>query len=413
MFQCGCTKYCVTAVLAVLLVQILGCGKKPSPQSVGAEAETGPSAIRNQAIADYQTRLLDLAFAVAASIPEDPFIKDRCAAQEKVVEVCLRLDQPVRAVGYADQIADWRRGLCYANTAYYLAEKGYSAEQLQKDLKLAEEIASMDHGQQWRSDRIKARIAQAYAALGQKEKAARFNTSLIDLKKVLPTTTESEVPSLDGLIQKLDATIALQNYDLMKEALYAYVALFDRYYIQAEKRTLIEDKITSAWAKMPGIIRYDLLVKLADHALDHSDQVKAMEFVDQAADLVTEHQWPLENQIPMAAKLAAYRYRAGHSQKAREDVAAAWTLYKSHGMQISVIHCSETLMPLAEAFGAMGQTDVARDVYKRAIQECLANTNTKTRAEDMAAICVSMAISAVEPDCDLWQRLSLKPGKAS
>ena len=44
-------------------------------------------------------------------------------------------------------------------------------------------------------------------------------------------------------------------------------------------------------------------------------------------------------------------------------------------------------------------------MYKTAVEEGTANPNSRPRAEDLTATCCSMALSAVEPDKELWAKL--------
>ena len=60
--------------------------------------ETAPLADRTLDV--YQGELLDTAFEFATMIPVRPHIKDRSRTQAAVVEACLELDQPLRALRY-------------------------------------------------------------------------------------------------------------------------------------------------------------------------------------------------------------------------------------------------------------------------------------------------------------------------
>src|SRR5262245_27591540 len=54
-----------------------------------------------------QAELLDLAMQSAAKMPLNPHIKNRSRAQEAVVDACLKLGQPARALAGIEDIANW------------------------------------------------------------------------------------------------------------------------------------------------------------------------------------------------------------------------------------------------------------------------------------------------------------------
>jgi len=70
------------------------------------------------------------------------------------------------------------------------------------------------------------------------------------------------------------------------------------------------------------------------------------------------------------------------------------------------IYRAETLCPLAEAYRTLGDAASALAVYKRAVEEATVNPNSRPRAEDLSAICCSLAKHEVEPDLELWARLT-------
>jgi hypothetical protein len=59
----------------------------------------------------------------------------------------------------------------------------------------------------------------------------------------------------------------------------------------------------------------------------------------------------------------------------------------------------------------MGDGAAAVAVYKRCVEEGVANPNSRPRADDLAATCCSMALHGVEPDAALWSRLIQVEGK--
>jgi tetratricopeptide (TPR) repeat protein len=105
------------------------------------------------------------------------------------------------------------------------------------------------------------------------------------------------------------------------------------------------------------------------------------------------------------AKLAALRFRAGQIEKAQEQADKALELFESKRDRIVNIYRAESLQPLAEAYSMMSNTPRALAVYELAVTEGVANPNSRPRAEDLSATCCSMALHAVEPGAELWERI--------
>jgi hypothetical protein len=69
------------------------------------------------------------------------------------------------------------------------------------------------------------------------------------------------------------------------------------------------------------------------------------------------------------------------------------------------IYKADTLIPLAEAYQMIAGATDSMAVYKRAVEAAVENPNSRPRAEDLSAICLSMAKRLVEPDAALWARV--------
>lgn len=415
-------RYVFAIVTALFVLLLIGGCKEKSVVNVRSQrngntqvSEKNKSieskVVSDTPISDSQTKLLDEAFEIASLIPIKPNIKDRSKTQEIVVDTCLELDQPVRAVRYADRIKNWRRGFCYAKTAYYLAQNGHTRQQLEKGLELAEEIADLDHGQQWRSDRIKAKIAQTYLILGNVTEAARFSKGLLDSEvgnlSETKTFSEKNEVSFEDRIKGLDRALEMKNFDMTIGVLHSFARLFDEYFEDAEKRDMVKEKIVTAWQehKLPIPIRMELLMKLTEFALDRSDQTTALQLVETAQSMLDNYKWPPDKHVPLGAQIAEFRFKSGDQKKAKNDVDALLALYNEHETKIVDIWRAETIYPLAESYQSIGDGQTALSVYKQAVEAGIANKNLRPRAEDIAAICCSMALHALEPDTELWERI--------
>jgi tetratricopeptide (TPR) repeat protein len=319
---------------------------------------------------------------------------------------CLELGQPKRALRYIDQIEDWRRGADYADLAFYEVQHGATTSDVEPYLDQAAQEAAK--AEDWRKDRINVKIAGTRAYLGQTHEASRLEKGVepSEMGKVAGVKAmTSDANVFDEQVKALDAMIAPGQFDLIVNALEAYAQLFNRFYANEKRRSLVEEKIKASWAKMPVFARMELMMEMTGSALNHGDQAKALELVNETQQLMDDSQWPLEYRIQMAAKLSTVRFRAGDKEKAHANADAMRSLYESNGNTIVNVYRAGVLRPLAEAYQAMGDTAAALDIYGRALEAGIENPNSRPRAEDLAATCCSLAVHAVDPGPQLWGRI--------
>jgi tetratricopeptide (TPR) repeat protein len=372
--------------------------------------------LADEPIASFRGELLDIAFRAASALPVDPHIKNRSRAQEAVVMTALELGQPQRALVETEQIDNWRRGACYAELAFYCARHG-DADEVQHFLDLAGSIAEADKSgkseedqgpQSWQRDRIRAAIARTHLLLGQTTEAAPFEENLTESELGPVQTMKAsfvDKEACDAQLHALDAVAAKGDFDQLRNALQASARLFDRFYGDADRRARIEEKIEASWEKAPLLVRIELLTELTNTALDHHDPAKALALVDETKAIVESAHWATEDYVPLLARLAELRHRAGDAEHAREQADAALAIYEAGRDRIVNIYRARALRPLAEAYDAMGDTPAALGIYKRAVEEGVENPNSRPRAEDLSATCCSMAARGVEPDDGLRTRI--------
>ncbi len=385
-----------------LFVAACGCEQQAKDQAGAA-----PRSFEEAPLSAFQSELLDLAFDTASAIWINPHVKNRARAQQEVVETCLELGQPKRALGYIEQIPNWRRGLAYADLACWMAGNGYGADQVQPYLDLAARHGK-DPDQEWRWDRVRVRIAEACVRLGQMEEASRYAA------RVEPSEAGKVAGALAGSADRgsfeehmtgLSALLASEHFDIRRNALMAATRLYDRFYDNAVERRQVDEIVRASWGPMPLGIRIDLLLAMAGSAVAHADQATALTLVNDAQAIMEGTRWPLEYYVPLVADVATARFRAGDEAKALADARAALARFDAEKNEIIDMFRAQALRPLAEAFQAMGDAAGALEVYRRAVEEGVANPSLRTRAEDLAATCASMASAAVEPDSDLWARM--------
>lgn len=406
------------AVLAWPLVS--GCSRESAASGAQVAVPTAPAAVADAALAPYRVELLDLAFDSASAFPLVPHVKNRSRAQEAVVMACLELDQPQRALRYAEKIENWRRGKCFADIAYHIAEKGRMAgvqELLDQALRIAEggglgspesPSDTVEMPQEWRGDRIRAAIARTYLLIGQADRAAQVAGGVVESESGRIRAEEArrgDAAGFDARIAALDALVAPGSFDGLRAALAAYAELYDRYYGEVERRDLVEQKIEVAWAKLPIQVRIETLMDLGRHALGHDDAPEALELVGRAQTMLDGTLWTAESHVPLSARLAELRFRAGDLEKAQAAADAALAEYETGRESVVNIYRAGVLRPLAEAYHAMREPTKARLVYAKALEEGVVNPNSRPRAEDLAATATSMAVRAFEPDAALLARM--------
>ena len=417
-------KFRTMTLLAVFAMNVVfsGCGSQPfssaedAPTPVAPDANTSGShpaemaAVTSPAdkrLAGFQDELLEIAFETATAIPVEPHIKDRSKAQAAVVEASLQLDQPKRALKYIERIDNWRRGAEYGDLAFYNARHGYTHD-VQSYLELAAQIA--ETSTDWRRDRIKIKIAQTHTVLGQTELAEEFKTGVEEAESgklvMVDAMVGSEV-AFDEQVKALDEIVESGVFDLMQSAFKAYIELYKRYYNDPQRRSLIEDHLKSSWGDMPPFVKIELMNDIADSALEHGDQSKALELLQEAQGTIDNAQLPWRYRIPLQARLIKLRFRTGDKETARKNADSLRALFDEggEGKKMVNIYRADALRPLAEAYQVMGDSATALGVYKMAVEEGVQNPNSRPRAEDLSATCLSMALYGVEPDPALWARI--------
>lgn len=357
-------------------------------------------------IEEYQLKLLNIAFESATAIPVEPHIKDRSRIQEKVVKATLELDQPITALNYIGKIDNWRRGVGYAELAFYSVTNNSRAN-VEEYLDLAKKISN--NVEDWRKDRVKVKIAGTYAMLGESNQVDKLEGNVVDSESGKVAGVKAMIASNENFneqINTLDGLIATGNFDIIKNTLRSYSRLFNRFYEDKEKLSIIENRIITSWDKMPIFVRFDLVVDLAMFSIEHNDKVKSIELVNEAQHFIDGYQWPLDYQIKFGVKLAKLNFLIGDKKKARNHLDSFLDLFDLQGNKIVNIYRAEVLRPLAETYQTMGDTNKALSVYKIAVEEGFVNPNSRPRAEDLSATCLSMALNKVEPDKELWTRIS-------
>jgi len=419
----------------LVLVLLPGCGDanangaapgvttaQPRGSTVNSGAEHSVAALQDSELAAPRRALLELAFEAASALPLNPHVKTRSNAQADVVQACFELGQLKRAAACIEGIANWRRGEAYADLAFLLAQQG-QVELVDPFLVLAEEHSkseSEDTGaqtsQNWRRDRVRARIAATHLLLGEVQAAASFERDLADSERGRTASIKAQridQGEVDEHLRALDAILATGSFDPIRNALEAVSLLHGRFYADAATRARLEEKIESNWSRLPPAVRVELLLGLADNALAHQDRAHAGVLLEEARGMIAGFEWTAEQELPLRARTAVFAHRLGESERARGELDQLVERYDGVRAQLASLDRTELLLPLAEARVALGDEAAALSLYARAVEEGAVNPNGRPRAEDLVQTCLSIASQGVTPGPELMAELESARRKLS
>ncbi len=367
----------------------------PRRSDGGARSPETRRSVQDAVIEPWRGRLLDLASAAAAAMPLDPHVKTRSRLQSDIVAACLHLDQPLRARAVAAEIANWRGGVACADLGRWLGERGFQDEAwlcLGNAAAAAERNDRDATGQEWRSERIRSAIASARGAMRRTSGNG--------------AETEPDPAALETQIRNLDAVLERGALEDARSALEACVEILGRHHARDEIRRQTLERVRKGHAKLPAGIRVEMLVGAARTLLDHGDPGTARELLAEARALVDGRAWLPEDLIPRLAEMAALKSRLGDGGDARRELALARATYDTERSRIADIYRAGVLRALAEASLALGDGAEALASWRQAVEEGVANPNSRPRADDLVATCLSMALAGAEPDAALLARMT-------
>ncbi|MBK9387105.1 MAG: hypothetical protein IPN34_20000 [Planctomycetes bacterium] len=408
--------FVLAALSGSLLAALSSCSDSSasgadSSGRASAQGATPAAVLVDRAIPSAQRELLSLAFEAASAIPEHPHIKSKLRAQDEVLSTCLELDLPLTTSRWLEQVQGWRRGALHADLAHWLAEHDSSEaalEQIQRARAYEESPIGNPSAQEWRRDRVRAKVGRAYLALGRGADAEPLLTGLADSEQGLVAVARVEkLEEKDFALQleALDAILGIAGMDAARAALEACATLHARFYADAEKRAALEQRVRANSQKLPFEIRLALLQHLAQNALANADPVRARSLAVELQGLIDGASWLLEDELRLRAELAGLRHRAGDGLLARQDLDALLARYESERERITDIYRSRVLRAIAAAYQMQGDASRSLAIYTRAAEEGFANPNALPRAEDLLATCCAIARSGLEPEPAQLERL--------
>jgi hypothetical protein len=378
---------------ALLMATAIAPPASAAPPAPAAAAAAGP---------DWRETWLDFGFEVAASIPRTPHANDRAKAEEIAALAYLRIGRPQRAGVQALRIEGWRRGTASAEIAGAFIDAG-DLDTARKFLALAEQVAESQV--EWRRDRVRVAAARQVVRLGEADRAEELAKEaspeeagrLTAAKAVGAGTYADALAGLDGLA-------ASGRFELVRLAIDGYVDLLDRQWSDAARRSELDARIRKCFDRLPASVPIEALARMADLSVTRGDAVRARSELAEARAIVAAANWPPDVRCSVESRLAAVRFRAGETAEAKADAENAGRIYDDGRELIIDIDRAAALRALASAWAAMGEGTRALATYRRALDEGAVNPNSRPRAVDLSATCVSMAAAGVEPDAAFRER---------
>jgi tetratricopeptide (TPR) repeat protein len=378
----------------------------PSSPSAGADSQAeGEAAI---AIRD---RVLEIGFVGASKFPLDPHHKNRSRAQKVVLDACIALDRDELFVRFVDQIQDWRRGQAYAEMALRLIERGdleSDTQRVDDYLTRAEDISETVTSQEWRRHAVLAAIARARRAMGQAEESSKIERGLSASETVegkAQRATAFDAEQADAFFASLETVATAGNFDEIQGALRACVQVHDRFYGDDERRDRAANVVLELGKKMPRQVYVETVLDLAANAAGHADRDEAVRLLRIAEAAIDEVMWEPRFHVPLLVRLGTTWLRIGDADQARKEIEGALANYEEARDTIADIYRCETLCSVAEAYHALGDSEKALELYRRALEEAVVNPNSRPRADDLAFACASIALSGPLPDDALIRKL--------
>lgn len=356
--------------------------------------------------------LLRIAFDASSKMPLNPHLKNRARGQEQAVLAAIELGQLGLALELAEQIGNWRRGTSLADLAMAEVNRNPEAKVewlLQRAAQVADEPAAEAVDQDWRRDRIRSKIAAVYLRIGEEQRAQSFALGVSPSETFHFELVRAGQLSAEEFDQQLDAVPDLMgaaSFEQARSILGNLALLHGSFYADAERRLRAQAAIEENWISVPMLVRIELVIQMAEAAVEHEDTEGAMALLDQAKELIHGFEWTPDVFIQLYARTALVRAHAGARTQAQDELDAAMSLYDTERSKIVDIYRAGVLRPVAEAYVAAGLLEPAERTYSRALEESHVNPNSRPRALDLTANCASMALCGFAPGEALRMRVN-------
>lgn len=400
---------------------LAGCQEGEAAQGRNDKAGSGDTAtavVADVPIDGYRRDLLQLAFDSASKFPPYPHKKNRGRAQDLVVSACFELEQPKLAAEMAPMVEGWRRGAAFADYAWCCAKVGDKAG-TDKYIELAQKVlhdeAKDENAQEWRSDRVRIKIARALRTIGDDEQAKEFVSRVATesagaVDRSWTGTMASHIAAMsrdDASRELLRITDSFLNQALGEQytSLMLISGIHGRFFDDAEIRETCEERLFVRFEKLPTNLRLDAMAPLVGHYVDHEDFDGGRKVITTMTDLMAKFSWRAEERLPQLARIAELRHLVGDGARAEKELEEAFRYYNDNRDKIVNIYRCEALRPLALAWHTLGKTAQADDLIALCLEEALENPNSRPRCDDLVETLIAMAKKQQKPSAELWQRM--------
>lgn len=322
----------------------------------------------------------------------DPFqIQFLTEPQQKLALEYLSRGDLNRAVEIGTQISDWRKGVVMGSCVARLALDGETAHAMDLLADLKEYALTVTD---WPGDRVRMQIAKAQAILKQKgdfdvmkewyRKNEQYREQVVaydalctglegNLREAINTMTMSEAREHEALIWKTEGFLMLGEVDD----------------IPLEEAREIVSKANAAARRVPGNMKFDLLLKSADLAWELLPEDEALKMSNELTDEILESKWQPNVKAHLVAKTMLLWAENGRADKVEQVASMAETLAEDKGLNLEErnVHYSR----LGEAYARAGMEEDALRCFNRAIDIALNQKNPRPRA--VYGVNVSLALA--------------------
>lgn len=414
-------------LLLAVLLPLPCCGGEASTDGVRAETSTNATTDGKAVVAagtpraalqPWQRELLLVAFEAASRFPMEPHWKNRGRAQDVVVAACFQLGQPELARSYGERIADWRRGTSLADYAWFQARAGVrdglEAVLAQAQLVLDTERKSPD-AQEWRGDMVALKLARAWTALGQPEKASAAAAGIAPesanaVDGTWASTLADRVSRLSAgeagaEVASIDANFASMSIGQQAAAGELLAALHERFFAEAALRAEIEKRPARLWSTLMPSVRLDCLVKMVRTNVARGETAHGKELLRVVAEIVEGHTWREEDELPWRAVVVELTALVGEVDRARSLADAALARFHEVRERIVNIYRARALRPLMLARFALGDRQGGGELLELVLEEGMENPNSRPRCDDLVDTCTQLAVRGFEPPASSLLRI--------
>ena len=225
----------------------------PGVTAFAAQGAAAPAAeeISIEIIPGTASAILGLAAEAAEAMPLQPHVKTRSRLQAEIVEAAIAAGEYEFAKSViADR--ELAQGLAQAAIAAGLAERGdvKRARAALADAEAIEVTLNDEFVQGWRRDRVRARIAAAYAHLGEIEKAALIQARLTSSEAGRLAALAARMTGLERVDENTAAFVAICETGDLEQIRSALLGLAEFYGRVDERLARLEQTIRDNWTRI-------------------------------------------------------------------------------------------------------------------------------------------------------------------